>query len=190
MLLDTTPVTGPSKRSYAQVVKEAPSMALGNATASSSSHDEEDWTDVSSVTSCDWPDSVDEQCTLLNLKCHLSHHDLTNLSTLAVSPDEENSPDRRRNRHPGVRSIDDVLWIDDAVDTRAPQAMAGHIKFRNRTRWLYTYNIYLVPEFELKLWERFPGTVAVSKPVLHNMTDRLFRKCGSGPSFAAEGVEP
>lgn len=34
MLLDTTPVTGPSKRSYAQVVKETPSMVLGNATAS------------------------------------------------------------------------------------------------------------------------------------------------------------
>lgn len=72
---------------------------------------------------------------------------------------------------PTVIRIVTLLFGTMCSGTRAPQAMASYIKFRNRSRWLYTYNIYLMPEFELKLWERFPGTVAVSKSVLHSMTD-------------------
>lgn len=163
MHTDTAPVAGPSKRSYAQVLKDVPPPHKKfNTNAPQDCAD--DWTDVSSVSSCDWPGSVDEECMLL---CQYPPHgSLTRLSTTAVSTDEQCTPirDQRHDEqryYPGPETINSVPWVDDDVDTRASHAMASHIKYTNRSRWRYT-NIPVSPGLQgvQKPWRRYPGAIS------------------------------
>ncbi|KAF8513289.1 hypothetical protein JB92DRAFT_2830437 [Gautieria morchelliformis] len=147
----TAPVAGPSKRSYAQVVKDSPPPCTELRPEIIQSdqledHCEEGWTDVSSVTSCDWPGSVDEE--------------LVGASDQSCTSNQSEVLEAHRN-YSVHEPTDEALWIDHDVDTRAPHALACHIKRTNRSRWLYT-NVRMGPcrfptvEEDIKSWRRYP----------------------------------
>lgn len=161
---------GPSKKSYAQAVKEShpprPARPAQNSAPITLRVDEEEdqWTDVSSMTSCSWPKTVDEEGTSSMCQGLLSRPVLTwdarrEVSCVISSCGHD---DRDRPSHSDDTDPEGYQWTDESVDTRAPHAIASEISRINRSRRLY--RIYSpncfecrFPERELKLWRRFPG---------------------------------
>lgn len=171
MYLNTTPETRESKRSYAQVVKDAPSKPRVES-MSPECEPGEDWTDVSSVASCSWPGSVDEEQRALH-----SHHTLRQHSISVATDTEEHRQLESYSEQPPPtpHEIDDARCIDDNVDSRTLHAMAGHIKSRNRSPGLYKHvrtipRMPLIDEESRKSWRPYPGTVIFLKASLHNVT--------------------
>lgn len=171
MYLNTTPETREAKRSYAQVVKDTPSKPPRIESMSPECEPGEDWTDVSSVASCSWPGSVDEEQRAL-----LSHHTLRHHSISVATGTEEHRQLESYSEQPPPtpHEIDEVLCVDDNVDSRTLHAMAGHIKSRNRSSGLYKHvrtipGMPLIDGDSMKSWRPYPGTVTL-KALLHNVT--------------------
>lgn len=185
MYTDATPSTGPFK-SYAQVVKEPcpPQTQQPPRRHIEIIPDDDDWTDVSSVTSCGWPRSVETDCTFRNISSSVLH---LNLGSAVFSDDSHSLSHliknaKRNSPNPIVEMPEDVPWIDQEIDTRVPHAFAGQIKHCNRSRWRYT-NIrpqavfcgYINEEELLKPWRTFPGD-----PInpCHGVRCKLLNRCG------------
>ena len=148
MYTDTTPSHGLSK-SYAQAVKEPPPPQSELPRHIGIIPPDDEWTDVSSVTSCEWPGSVKTECTLHKISPVLSpsHIRIAIAGGDSDASDPRNHPVKSEEQtalHIVTQMLEDVPWIDEDVDTRVPHAFAGQIKHCNRSRWRYT-NIDLHP---------------------------------------------
>ncbi|KAF8589205.1 hypothetical protein K439DRAFT_445328 [Ramaria rubella] len=150
MSLNTSTAAGLSTRTYAQVIKET--LPRPRALPCSPTLDlilEDGWSDVSSVTSCSWPGSEDAD----------SVSSTETQEIQAIQP-------IYLNLIPVVKTIEEVPWIDEDLDTRAPYALAGRIKHINRSRWLHTnigsqssacHEISASESESHKPWRRYPG---------------------------------
>ncbi|KIJ51502.1 hypothetical protein M422DRAFT_26906 [Sphaerobolus stellatus SS14] len=139
-----------TRKSYAQIIKDRakprprPPITL----EASTNNNEDDWTDVSSVTSCDWPR------TPTGLSESGSIHSACEISTVPYVQEVY-----QLNRESEVLEMDSTLW-EESIDTRAPQVLAGRIKHKEKSNWRYrnlTAPCKTQEDIIKKPWKEYPG---------------------------------
>ncbi|KAF8513351.1 hypothetical protein BU17DRAFT_68860 [Hysterangium stoloniferum] len=171
-----------SHKSYAQALKESATPRLqpdwskvltGKAVMASDAAQGEDWTDVSSVTSCGWPatesviiekgEEVEEQ---EEGKLKKTQKDGVPVDNTTVREPSQTIPPIAADL---PNSVKDVPWVDQDSDTRLPHALHEDITHANRSRRMYNtmqpgYTLGLQPLFgdgsapEIKKpWRKWPG---------------------------------
>jgi len=170
-----------SHKSYAQALKEPATLRLqhnwtevlkGNAVKAPDTSPGEDWTDISSVTSCGWP-ATESVIIKEEEEAEGNEEGKTKETQEGAPVDNATVRGPVKSISPVAadlpNSVKDVLWIDQGSDTRLPHALHEDITHTNRSRRMYNtmhpgYSLGVLPLFgddsalEIKKpWRKWPG---------------------------------
>ncbi|KIJ51503.1 hypothetical protein M422DRAFT_776742 [Sphaerobolus stellatus SS14] len=162
--------THQTRKSYAQVIKDRakprPRPAVTLEISANNKIEEDGWTDISSVSSCNWPKSPTAFSDWESV--HSGCEFWTESYTYQLDME--------------AGLIGPELW-EQKIDTRASQVLAGRIKHKEKLNWRYqnlsvTDRIFLRVEedpISRKPWKEYPGR-SHRRGYLENLGEEKLRR--------------
>ena len=142
-----------SGKSYSQIVKEYSPLHTTGRRSTSVTDIQDEWTDVSSMASCSWPNSVDEEGMCLYYMIALSPHPL--IAQRVVCRGRHGIQDECPVDYRDDQYLEEYFCAEEGSDTRAKCALVSKV-YRTR-RSCRLYNEVMACFKAAKPWRPFPG---------------------------------